>query len=688
MWLDIDKMASNSIRERLGCWFASHSPLTRQTNHADRFMKNSPQEYQVSTTSPGLREMKLNLVTLSFSGDYKDLDKAFLEDYYRKFLKQVRYAVLLAAAFYGFFGLLDAQLIPEKKASLWFIRYVVICPGLLCVIFASFFSFFKKYMQVVLASSTVLAGLGIIAMIVIAPPPVNFSYYAGLILVFMFGYTFIRLRFIWATAAGWTIVAFYEIAAVWISPTPFGVLLNNNFFFISANVIGMLACYFIEYFVRKDFFLARLLEAEQAKVKAANRELEQRVADRTSQLLRANEELKNEIDAHKRLQAEKERLQHQLQQAQKMEAIGTLAGGIAHDFNNILSAIMGYSEMALLELEPGHAISGNLEQVLKAGNRAKDLVNQILTFSRQSPPDSHSIRIQPIVKETLGLLRASLPKNIQIESSIGSDLYAISADPTQIHQVLMNLCTNAAHAMEEGGGVLKIDLKNVELSSDDMVRYPELQPGSYVMLTVKDSGHGIDASIQNRIFDPYFTTKDAGKGTGMGLSVVHGIVKSHGGTISVASVPGQGSTFNVLFPRLERETNSPLKEDKPLPRGEGKILFVDDEEFLADLAQQMLKRIGYEVTACVDPINALNVFRENPKIFDLVITDLAMPTMSGDKLAREMIAIRPEVPVILCTGFMERMSREKFLQMGVKELLKKPLVIRDLAEAIARVLKS
>ncbi len=651
-------------------------------------MKDLPPDYQVSTTSPGLREMKLNLLTLSFSHDFSDLENVFLEDYHRKFRKHFRYSVTFGILFYGLFGLLDAQLLPDRKTELWLIRYGIVCPSLICFLFLSFLPVFKKYMQLVLATAIVLGGLGIIAMIIIAPPPVNFSYYTGLILVFMFGYTFIRLRFIWATAAGWTIVACYEIAALWISPTPSAVLLNNNFFFISANIIGMLACYAIEYFARKDFFLSRLLESEQEKVTAANRELERRVAERTSQLMHANEELKDEIDAHKRLETEKERLQHQLQQAQKMEAIGTLAGGIAHDFNNILSAILGYTEMILLELEPDHSISGNLKQVVKAGNRAKDLVNQILAFSRQSPQNIHLIKIQPIVKESLGLLRASLPKNIKIESSIESDLGGISADPTQIYQVLMNLCTNAAHAMEKEGDVLRIDLKNVEVGPDDMVPYPDLQPGSYVMLTVEDNGHGIDPSIQDRIFDPYFTTKAPGKGTGMGLSVVHGIVKSHGGAISLTSAPRQGSRFTVLFPRLERETISLDEEDKPLSRGEGNILFVDDEEFLVDLAQQMLKRLGYEVTACTDPVDALTLFRENPKPFDLVITDLTMPKMSGEQLVRELTAIRSEIPFILCTGFSQHMTREKMRQIGVNEFLRKPLVIRDLAEAIARVLKT
>ncbi|UCF91839.1 MAG: response regulator [Desulfobacterales bacterium] len=643
-------------------------------------------DVQASSTSPGLREMKLNPITLAFSHDFAELEALFRADYYRKFLKQIRLSVLLAICFYSLFGILDAQLIPDNKGSLWFIRYAIVCPSLLCAFLLSFLPAFRKYLQGFLALFTTLAGLGIIAMIIIAPPPVNFSYYAGLILVFMFEYTFGRLRFVWATAAGWTIVASYEIAALWIIPTPIPILLNNNFFFISANIIGMSACYSIEYFARKDFFLARLLENEQEKVTAANRELEKRVADRTSQLLKTNEDLKQEIAAHKRVEAEKEKLQNQLQHAQKMEAIGTLAGGIAHDFNNILAAIMGYTEMALLRMDGTNRIAHYLRQVLKASHRAKELVHQILTFSRQKPQDMHSINVKPIVKETMELLRASLPKNIEIRQIIEPHLYTIAADPTQIHQVLMNLCTNAAHAMEDEGGILEVSLKNVEVGPGETVAFPDVKPGSFVKLTVKDTGHGIDPSVLARIFEPYFTTKDLGKGTGMGLPVVHGIVKSHGGSIVVDSRPGEGATFELLFPRLERKTPPPIEDLKPLPTGQGTILFIDDEEYLVDLGEQMLNHLGYEVTTSMNPLNALKIFRTRPETFDLVITDMSMPKMSGERLVKEIRAVRSDVPIIMCTGFSEQMNPEKARAIGVSEFLNKPLVIRELARVITKVL--
>jgi signal transduction histidine kinase/ActR/RegA family two-component response regulator len=653
-------------------------------NHDD--VRTSEDTDSISSISPGLKEMKLNPVTLSFSGDFKALETEFQRDYYQKFLKQIRYSVLLAICFYGLFGILDAKLIPEMKAKLWLIRYAIVCPSLAVTLLLSFRPAFQKYMQVILASGATIAGHGIIGMILVAPPPVNFSYYAGLILVFMFEYTFIRLRFVWATAAGWTIVAFYEIAAIWVSPTPFPILLNNNFFFISANIIGMFACYSIEYFARRDFFLARLLEKEQEKVITANRELEIRVAERTSQLVKANEDLKLEIEAHKRVEAEKEKLQNQLQLAQRLEAIGTLAGGIAHDFNNILAAIMGYTEMALIRLGTENRISYNLQQVIKASHRAKDLVNQILTFSRQQPQDMQSIQLKPIVKETLELLRASLPKNIEIRQSIESGLYSVSADPTRIHQVLMNLCTNSAHAMEENGGILDVSLKKIDLEPHDAAKYSDLKPGAYILLTVADTGHGIDPAVVERIYEPYFTTKEQGKGTGMGLSVVHGIVKSHGGSIVVTSSPDQGTTFELFFPRLEREMLAEIRDLSPLPKGDETVLFIDDEEFLVDLGTQMLEKLGYQVKTSVNPIEALQIFQAQPGKFDLVITDMTMPDMSGAQLAGRVLAIQPDIPIIICTGFSEQMTPEKAQAIGISDFLMKPLVIRDLAKAIRRVI--
>lgn len=653
-------------------------------NH-DR-VKSLLHDHRVSSASPGPREMQLHPLTLRFSGQLRDLEAVFQRQYCEKYLRQVRYAIVLALVFYSLFGILDAFLLQENKSRVWLIRFGIICPALLTALGLTYLSLFKAWMQPVLAFFTTLAGLGIIAMIIIAPPPVSFSYYAGLILVIIFGYTFVRLRFVWAAATGWTIVALYQAAAIWVIPTPFTVLLNNNFFFIGANVVGMVACYSIEYFARKDFFLVRLLETEREKVTSVNRELERRVAERTSQLLQTNENLHKEMAAHIQAQKENEQLQRQLHQAQKMEAIGTLAGGIAHDFNNILSAVMGYAEMVLMQSEPESETAHNLRQVLKASNRAKALINQILTFSRQKVGEIRPMEVTPIVKETIALLRASLPRNITIRANIAPDLYTISADATQFHQVLMNLCTNAAHAMEPDGGVLEISLKNIRIGPADVVRFPGVQFGDFLQLTVRDSGHGIDPQFVDRIFEPYYTTKEPGKGTGMGLSVVHGIVKSYGGSIAVDSRPGQGTRFELVFPRREPEQVEPLRNAAPPPQGQGHILFVDDEAILVELGQQMLERLGYRATGCKNASDALQLFRTKPAEFDLVITDRVMTGMSGEQLIREIRSVRADIPVILCTGFRSADNPAEVSELDVQGILAKPLTLRDLAESIAEVL--
>jgi PAS domain S-box-containing protein len=380
-------------------------------------------------------------------------------------------------------------------------------------------------------------------------------------------------------------------------------------------------------------------------------------------------------------------MERQLRQAQKMEAIGTLAGGIAHDFNNILAAIIGYTEMLLFKIPKDSPIRHNLEQVLKAGNRAKELVKQILAFSRQSEQEMKPVQISLVVKEALKLLRASLPTTIEIRQNITGKMGMILADPTQIHQVLMNLCTNAAHAMRATGGVLEVGLGEVKLDGQMMEQCPELTPGSYLRLTVRDTGHGMDSMVMARIFDPFFTTKSPGEGTGMGLAVVHGIVKSHGGAIGVSSEPGVGTTFQMFFPRLPNDVVPISKSAVPVPRGSETILFVDDEEALVEMVQQMLEHLGYDVVARTSSREALEAFRAQPHKFDLVITDQTMPQLTGVDLSREVMAIRPDVPVILCTGFSEIISPEKAKAMGIREFVLKPIITREIAVTIRKALE-
>ncbi len=379
------------------------------------------------------------------------------------------------------------------------------------------------------------------------------------------------------------------------------------------------------------------------------------------------------------------KLENQLRQAQKMEAIGTLAGGIAHDFNNILSAIIGFTELARMKLPENNVAMEDLDRVQQAGIRAADLVRQILTFGRQEIQEVQPIQIHPIVKEVLKLLRSSIPTTIEIRRAISTS-ETVLADPTQIHQVLMNLCTNAYHAMQEDGGILEINLSELNLNSDAVAQYPGLNPGSYLRLTVSDTGHGIDPSVKDRIFEPYFTTKEKGKGTGLGLSVVHGIIRNCGGAITVSSELSKGTTFEVLLPVIQKDETIEKEVDESVPTGNESILVVDDEKHVVFICKEMLERLGYKVENRTNSLKALELFRKHPDQFDLVLTDMTMPKMTGVNLAQEIMSIRSDIPIILATGFSERITEESAKQMGLKALLMKPFSFGRLANTVREVL--
>jgi len=393
-----------------------------------------------------------------------------------------------------------------------------------------------------------------------------------------------------------------------------------------------------------------------------------------------------DITQQKIAEREKIELERQLKLAQKMEAIGTLAGGIAHDFNNILGAILGYAEMARDDCSSKSLIARDLDQVIQASHRAKDLVKQILAFSHQA--EIQKIPLQPasIVKEVTKLLRSTLPTTITILQKIDPDISLILADPTQIHQILINVTTNAFHAMEDFGGTLTISLENTALSQQDLVSFPYCQPGNYVKLSIADTGKGVAPEIRERIFDPYFTTKETGKGTGLGLSIVHGIIKSYGGSITCHSQMGKGTDFTIIFPAFEEEAVSDTQPIEKISLGTERILLIDDESMLAEMAGEMLGRLGYSVTVKTNSLEALNTFKNEPDAFDLVITDQTMPGMTGMDLSRRILQIRSDMIIILCTGFSPLISEEKAKAIGIKGFAYKPLTKKGLANLIRQLL--
>jgi len=382
-------------------------------------------------------------------------------------------------------------------------------------------------------------------------------------------------------------------------------------------------------------------------------------------------------------------LESQLRQAQKMEALGTLAGGIAHDFNNILSAVIGYTELAMQDSDEDTHAHANMVEVFKAAKRAADLVAQILTFSRRTEQERKPLLLAPIMKEALKLLRGTLPSTIDIQQTIAADCPPVLADATQMHQIIMNLCTNAYHAMREHGGILDARLEKIEFHEEKEAGQLILPPGQYARMSICDTGHGMTPDVRDRIFEPYFTTKRGRDGTGLGLATVHGIVKLHDGAVTVYSEPGEGTTFNVFLPICtpeleEHEGGAPAP---PLPRGNGElILVVDDEEAIVQMVEIALRHLGYDIEAFGSSVKALEAFESNPDRYDCVVTDQTMPTLTGAELARRLLQRRPELPIVLCSGFSEAINDEKARELGIREYIMKPMTTRVLADAVHRVL--
>lgn len=637
-------------------------------------------DYILPASLPGPHSMEVNPLTLAFS---KQLEAVFQADYYKNSLMLVRLSLFAGIAIYAFFGILDAILIPSMKETLWLIRFAIVCPFLLGVIIFSYFSQFQKFFQLAVSLAMIVSGLAIILMISIIPSPVKYSYYVGLILVFIWGYTFTRVRFVWATAAGWIIVAIYEVVAIWIIDTPHEVLVSNNFFFISSNLVGMTSCYYIEYFSRRDFFLAYLLEQKQETIVAANQTLEKIVQERTSELRETNHSLRQEIEERKRSEEKREELEKQLQHIQKMEAIGTLAGGIAHDFNNLLMGILGHISLLLMDSDLSRDQQGKLKNIKRYVLLGSDLTSQLLGFARGGKYEVKPTNLNELILRSSSLFGRTR-KEITIFTSLDKNIGIVEVDQGQIEQVLLNLYVNAWQAMP-GGGTLMLESKNLTLDGKEARRIG-LSPGRYSCISVKDSGIGMDENTRRRVFEPFFTTKEMGRGTGLGLASAYGIVKSHGGIIEVMSALGKGTEFNVFLPASDKQCINEVSPHPQIKMGTETILLIDDEEMVIETSKGILEKIGYNVIIAMNGKDAVDIFKQRKDEIELIILDMIMPGMSGGTTFDFIKEIKKEIKVLLSSGYSISEEARQLLDRGCNGFLQKPYDIYTLGNKIREIM--
>jgi signal transduction histidine kinase/CheY-like chemotaxis protein len=637
----------------------------------------------LSNSVPSSGDFRINWFTLTFSAN---LEKEYQEVYFQTSLRQLRITFLLGICFYSLFGFLDEWIVPDAKHRLWFIRYAIFLPYVTGIYFFSFSRHFKKYMQVSISFGVLLAGLGITAMILIAPYPASHSYYAGLLLVFIYGYNLLRLRFWWATMTGWLIVISYEIAAIWLSPTPLPILVNNNFFFLSANILCMFVSYSIEYYLRRDFMQTRLLEVEKKKVTQANIELENRVRDRTAQLEKTNENLKREITERRRAERERRYLEWQLRKSQKMEAIGTLAGGVAHDLNNILSGLVSYPELLLLDLPEDSPLRGPISTIKKSGERAGAVVQDLLTLARRGVSVTEVVNLNRLVDQYLNspehrTILEYHPK-VKLESYLETNLMNIYGSPVHLSKTLMNLVANAAEAMP-GGGKIIITTRN-QYIDESKKAFDTIEEGDYVTLAVADTGVGISADDIERIFEPFYTKKAMGRsGTGLGMAVVWGTVKDHNGYIDVKSKIDKGTTFTLYYP-LTRKELAVDRPHRPIDTFMGKsesVLIVDDIKEQREIATGILSKLGYNVNSVSSGEEAVSYLKKNS--VDLLVLDMIMaPGIDGLETYRKILEFNPGQKAVIASGYSISVRVREARKLGAGAYVKKPYSLENIGFAV------
>ena len=628
--------------------------------------------------------MHLNWFSLRFTGPRAMLEEPFLRDHVIRTLLHVRIALLLGTLMYGLFGMLDALVLPLHKHIAWLIRYAFVCPAILATLAATYIPRLHRYLQPIKSLLIALGGLGIVLMIIIAPAPVNYYYYAGLILVFIFGYSFIYLRFLWASLSGWIIVILYEVAA-FLTDTPVMELISNNFFLISANIAGMLVCYATEYSGRRNYFLLHLLSQEQRKIQEANEQLELRVAERTRELELSNRQLTQEINEHRMAEQERQHLEAQLKQAEKMEAIGKLAAGVAHDLNNILSGVVSYPDILLLDLPENSPLREILLIIKQSGEKAAAIVQDMLTLSRQGMAEKKVVNINKTIDDYLNSpeyrqLRANRPL-VRLETDLQEELLNIKGAPIHLAKTLMNLVNNAfeANLVE---GTVRIATRNSYL---DQPRegYERINEGEYVILTVSDTGIGISAEDVSKIFEPFYTKKKLGRsGTGLGMTLIWSAVKDHGGFLDIRSAEGRGTTFDIYFPATRQEVSAKESlftlEDC---RGTESVLVVDDIPEQRDIASMMLRKLGYTALAVASGEAAVEYLQD--KKADILVLDMIMaPGIDGCETYNRIVKNHPGQKAIIASGYSESERVMEAQRLGAGEYIKKPYTLDKIARAL------
>lgn len=620
-----------------------------------------------------------NPATLKFLD--RQLEKQFLVYYFSQKIRQQRRALILGLILYLLFSILDIVMVPDKKMIFLSLRFLVMAPAAVMNLLWTYHRSYKKYDQLALFISNLVGALVIMIMIFIAEPPVTYLYYAGEILVIIYAFTFSGLRFIWSLALGLLVIFIYQMTAI-INDTPVLYIVNNNFFFISANFLTLTASYIIESTMRNDFYSSRLLKIEKEKVSELNKNLEKTVLLRTQQLEQINQKLIIELNKSNELYNQQKALQEQLVQSQKMQAIGYLAGGVAHDFNNLLTVINGYAEILLNEIAPESKYYDPIDQILQAGGKAADLVRQLLAFSRKQVMHPEIIDMNHLIKNFEKMIIRLIETHIQLDFQYLEEPIKIEVDPRQLEQVILNLVVNARDAMPKGG---KLTLKTatVEISEDNNSRFEKNEKGKFAVLSVSDQGTGMDENTLNHIFEPFFTTKVVGKGTGLGLSTVYGIIAQSQGTVYVNSKPGEGTEFTILLPLQDQELiEEEIKIEFAMDyHGKGIILIIEDNNDVRSYLEVTLNYFGYDTLAAHDYDEAFPIFKQLNANIDLVISDVMLPGISGEKIIEKFRLIKKDLKFIIISGYANEYLKDED-PIATGNFLPKPFNQKQLMEKV------